>query len=73
MCRLVDVEFLPRNVGAPAQGKADHTGTDRAVGQPIDQNEGAGPPVFLIGVEGNRLIKGDIAPADLVQMQVLAA
>jgi hypothetical protein len=54
-----------------AQREVDQPGTDRFVGQPVDQDEAASVLVLLIGIEGDRLLEADIADPDLVQLQRL--
>ena len=39
---------------AAAQPEVDHAGADRRVGEAVDQDEGAGLAVLLVGVEGDR-------------------
>ena len=68
---LVDVRRLPVDVLRPPQGEVQQAGADRVVRQAVDQDEAAGVAVLLVGVEGDRAVHGDVAHADLVQLQPL--
>ena len=68
---LVDVQALEMDVGRAAKPERDHSGRRRGIGDAVDQDEGAGRVVFLIGVEGKGRGRGEIAEADLVEAQGL--
>ena len=48
-------------------------GADRVVRQAVDQDEAAGIAVLAVGVEGDRAVEREVADADLVQLELLAA
>jgi len=45
---------LPMDVGAPAQGKINHTGAHGGVAETVNQDEAACGPVFTVGINGDR-------------------
>ena len=51
---LADQQRLPVDIGAAPQPEGDHAGADRAVGEAIDDDEGAGLAVLGVRVEGDR-------------------
>ncbi|MNQ65631.1 hypothetical protein D3C85_800910 [compost metagenome] len=55
-------------VGA-TQGEMDHAGADGGPRQPVDQNKGAQFAIDCIGLEGHVLTQGQVADADVVQVQ----
>jgi len=42
------------DVGAPAQGKINHTGAHGGVAETVNQDEAACGPVFTVGINGDR-------------------
>ena len=70
---LVDLDRLPVDVLRAAQREVQQPRADRVVGQPVDQDEAAGVAVLRVGIERDRLVEIEVADADLVQMQRLAA
>ena len=66
---LADQQRLPMDVGAAAQPERDHAGADGVVGKAVDDDERAGLAVLLIGIEGDRSGRGEIAEADLVEAE----
>ncbi len=50
----------------------DHAGANGAVGQAIDDDEGAGGAVLLIAIERDGRVQADLDPGDLVQLQLAA-
>ena len=60
---------LPVNVGRAAQAERDHAGADRAVRVAVDDDEGAGLPVLLVGIEDDRRRRRDVAEADVVEAE----
>ena len=63
---LFDGEVLGMDVGRAAQRELDHSGADRLVGVTVDDDEGAGLAVDLVGVEDDRHRGREVAEADLV-------
>ena len=57
------------DVGGAVQRKLDHASPNREVGETVDQDEGARLADRLVGVECDRLVRRDVAEADLVQPQ----
>src|SRR5207245_7899871 len=53
------------------QGKVQEPGADRVVREAVDQDETAGIAVLLVRVERDRPAYGEVAHADLVQLQFL--
>ena len=51
----------------------DHAGRRSLVGLAVDEDEGAGHAIGLVGVEGDRRRRRDIAEADLVELQALCS
>ncbi len=51
---LFDREVLGMDVGRAAQRERDHSGADRLVGVTVDDDEGAGLAVDLVGIERHR-------------------
>ena len=66
---LGDGEALEVNIGRTAKPESDQPRRRRGVGDPIDQNKGAGRMIFLVWVEGDRRGRGEIAKADFVETQ----
>ena len=52
--RLADEERLPVDVGAAPQPEGDHAGADGMIGEAVDDDEGAGPAVLVVGIERDR-------------------
>ena len=67
----VGAEVLPRQVGRTPEREADHARSDRAVGDPVDQDEVAGVAVVRIGIEGGRPVEAEVREADLVHVELL--
>ncbi|MND74614.1 hypothetical protein D3C80_662110 [compost metagenome] len=67
----VDVDRLPVHVLRAAQGEVQHAGADRAVAQPVDDDEAAGVAVVGVGIEGDRPVQVQVADADAVEFQGL--
>jgi hypothetical protein len=68
---LVDLHRLPVDVVRPTQGVADHAGAHGVVGEPVDDDEAAHVAVVVVRVEGHRLVEGEVAHADLVELEGL--
>ena len=60
-------------IGSPPQAEIDHAGADSMVGEPVDDDEGAGPAVLAIGIERDRHVGREIAEADVVEAERVAA
>src|SRR5438105_15913959 len=68
-CSLADRYLLMMDVGRPPQGKIDDTGSDGLIRIAVEQNERAGSPILIVGVERDRPRDGQIADALLVEDQ----
>ena len=66
---LVDPDVLPVDVVRTAQREVQQAGTDRDVGQLVDDDEAAGVAVVGVRVERDRPVEADVAHADLVELE----
>lgn len=67
----VHIKALPRNVLRAAEAVVDDTGTERRIGDAVDQDEGAGLAVGRIGIERHRLVSRKGERPNLVELQRL--
>src|SRR5207247_1414475 len=65
--RLADQQRLPMKVGSAPQAEVDHPGADRVIGEPVDDDETAGPAVLTVRIEDHRHARREIADADIIQ------
>jgi len=56
-----DREIVTVNVGRAAQAMGDHARRRRFVGEPVDQNEGAGVAIVRIGIKRRSASSSQIA------------
>src|SRR6185437_10459546 len=68
---LADVARLPMDIGRPPEAEIDHSRADGRVGESVDQDEAAGVPVVVIGIECDRVRCREIGVAHLVEMEGL--
>ena len=66
---LADQKRLPVDVGAAAQPERDHAGADGVIGETVDDDEGAGPAVLVVGIEGDRQAGRQVADRDIVELE----
>ena len=64
-----ELAVVTATLGADRIGD-DHAGTDGTVGQPVDDDKGAGGAVVLIAIEGDGRIQGHLDPANLIELQL---
>src|SRR5215470_10508340 len=50
---FIDKMALPMNVVCPVQPESDEASAGRLVGEAVDKNEGASPPVICVSIECN--------------------
>jgi hypothetical protein len=70
-CGFVDSELLYVDIGGAAQREGDHPGRQRGIAEAVDEDECAGRPVALVGIDRYGHARREIAEADLVQGQRL--
>ena len=67
--RLVDPDVLPVDVVRAPQREVQQAGTDRVLGELVDDDEPAGVAVVGVRVERDRAIEAEVADADLVELE----
>ena len=67
----IDVERLPVHIARTAQRKMQHARGNRRIADLIDQNEAAELAAFLIGLEHQGLVRGQIRDANGIEAQRL--
>ena len=64
-----DGQVLDMDIGGAPQAVGDEPGRHGRIGITVDQDEGAGGAIFLIGIERDRRRRGKVAEADFVERQ----
>ena len=67
----VHLDGLPVHVVGPAEREVDEPDTDGVVRHPVDDDEATHVTVLRVRVEGHWLFEGEVAHADLVQLERL--
>ena len=67
---LADQERLPMDVGAAAQTESNHAGANSMIGKSVDDDERAGFPVLLVGIESDGNRGRQVAKGDVVQFEL---
>ena len=68
-CGLADQERLPVDIGAAPQPEGDHAGADRMIGEAVDDDERAGAAILVVGIEGDREARRQVADRDVVELE----
>ncbi len=58
-------------LAARRSAEPDHAGSNGRVAVAVDQDETAGNAILFVGIEADRLDRGDIDEGDFVAMQLL--